>query len=169
MQCEMCGKEVPRTRKVIIERTEMSVCSDCAKFGKEATPEAKKAAGVQGSVGDRLAARQRRMTSGQDALAGGEEELVEDFGPRIKRAREKKGWTREQLADKIGQPVPTVTKFESGDMVPSDRALQSIERTLGVKLKEKVDKAFIPQRPDASKPSGLTLGDLIKEAQKKEK
>lgn len=169
MQCEMCGKSVPRTRKVIVERTEMSLCNDCSKFGTEATPEARKTAGVTGTVGDRLAARARRMGAPSDALASGEEEIVPDYGQRIMAGRQKKGWTREQLADKIGEPVPTVAKFESNTMVPSDRALSALQKQLNIKLKEKVDRAFIQPQRDASQPSGLTLGDLIKKAQKDKK
>ena len=36
MICELCGKDVPRLHKVVIEGVIMNVCDECAKFGKEA-------------------------------------------------------------------------------------------------------------------------------------
>lgn len=167
MQCEMCGKDVPRTRRTIVERIEMQLCAECAKFGKDATPEARKSENLRQSVGDRLQQRQKRMGA-KDALEKGEQELVSDYGQRIQRARQKKGWSREQLADKVGQPVPTIAKIESNDLHPSDRAVKNFEKELGITLMETVEKDYIP-RHGAAPSRGLTLGDLIKDAQKKNK
>ncbi|UCD93108.1 MAG: hypothetical protein JSV43_04180 [Methanobacteriota archaeon] len=31
--CELCGADVPRTRRVIVEGTPLNVCTSCSKFG----------------------------------------------------------------------------------------------------------------------------------------
>lgn len=168
MNCEMCGADFPRLKRARVEGMIMNVCNDCTRFGE--VIEAPRPAAAQsgpGAIQDRLAERQRKATP-KNVLDSMQKELVEGFGERIRKAREKKGWTREQLADRIHQPVPTVTKFESEKMVPSDKAVSHLERELGIKLMEAVPQGQMVQRDTSAAPSrGLTLGDLIKDAQKK--
>ena len=35
MICEMCGKEVPLTKTVVIEGSRLNVCPNCARFGED--------------------------------------------------------------------------------------------------------------------------------------
>ncbi len=144
----------------------MQLCNRCARFGEEVAPPPQKAAPASPqTIEDRLAARQRKATP-RNVLDTMGEELLEGFGAKIRQAREKKGWTREQLADKIHQPVPTVTKYESEQLHPGDDTVKLIERELGIKLLEPVPRSQIPAQKRAGE-RGLTLGDLIKEAKKK--
>lgn len=147
----------------------MNVCKNCVRFGEELAPA--KAAGTaagHGSVADRLAARERRQAP-RNVLDQMDLELVDDYGERIRKGREKKGWTREQLADRIQQPVPTVTKFESHSLHPSDKAVKALEHELGIKLMEEVPRSTMPQHAPPGANRGLTLGDLLKDAKKKQK
>lgn len=170
MPCEMCGADRPHLKKARIEGMVMLVCGECVRFGEEIAPRPAPAAApgaTPSPVADRLAARQRRLQP-RDALDT-EEELVEDYGPRVQRAREKKGWTREVLADKVGQPVPTIAQIEAGRLHPADSTVRSLEKQLGVKLREAVPKAQLPQRPAPGAQRGLTLGDLLEQAKRKER
>lgn len=147
----------------------MNVCNDCLRFGEEIAPRQQEGEARIGSgtLGDRLAARERRQSS-RNVLDQMDLELVDDFGTRIRKAREKKGWTREELANRVQQPVPTVTKYESQQLHPADETVKSLERELGIKLMEEVPRGTIPQRaPPGSR--GMTLGDILKDAQKKQK
>lgn len=166
MQCEMCGSDRGRLRQVRVEGTVMSVCDNCARFGEEIAPAPKPQESSAAPVADRLAARQRRE-SPRDALEA-EEELVDDYGERVRRAREKKGWTREQLADRVSEPVPTIAKIEAGSLHPSDRAVKALQKELQVKLMEPPPRSQQPARSAGSQ-RGLTLGDLIKDAKRQEK
>lgn len=145
----------------------MNTCENCARFGEELAPAARPADPAGGTVADRLQARQRRSTP-RDALES-EEELVEDYGDRVRHAREKKGWTRQQLADRVSEPVPTIAKIEGGDLHPSDRTVKALQKELGIKLMEPPPRGQVPQQGSPSSQRGLTLGDLLKEAKKRQR
>lgn len=169
MQCEMCGSDRGRLRKARVEATVMNVCDNCVRFGEEIAPPPKATGSGPGAapVADRLAARQRRETP-RDALES-EEELVDDYGERVRRGREKKGWTREQLADRVSEPVPTIAKIEAGSLHPSDRAVKALQKELQIKLMEPPPRTQQPARSSPGSQRGLTLGDLIKDAKREQK
>ncbi len=157
----MCGKEMASLLPVRIEGTILNVCRDCARFGDNV-----RAGGKQGTTAEpsviqaRLQNRERRMKS-KDVYEGGEEsiELAEDFPRRIKEAREKMGWKQEELAAKMNERVSIIHKLESGGMHPDDALIRKVEKTLDIKLKEKVTIA--PVERSASR-KGMTLEDFIK-------
>ncbi|MDD1771596.1 MAG: multiprotein bridging factor aMBF1 [Methanomassiliicoccales archaeon] len=162
MICEMCGKEMANLLPVRIEGTVLSVCRDCARFG-----DGVKAGGKQGTttsepsvIQARLDNRERRMKS-RDVYETGEEsiELAEDFSKRIKEAREKLGWKQEELAAKMNERVSIVHKLESGGMHPDDALIKKVERTLDIKIMEKV---MVVKGEKASSGKVLTLEDCIK-------
>src|SRR5688500_6924916 len=101
----MCGKQVPRTRRFLVERTTLNVGPECEKFGKplEAGP-----GGMQdvrpGNVPLAMEMRKKR-TQSRDVFADEsmQVELVEDFATRILTAREKKGWSRQDLGGRVGE------------------------------------------------------------------
>ncbi len=161
MICEMCGRDVPRLKKVVIEGVIMNVCYECAKFGKEIKgkeiPKDVKYLPPE-VVRERLERRKRRFR--KDALDE-EEVLVEDYADRIRKARERMGLTQEQLAKKILEKRTVISKIERGEMHPDEKLIKKLEKTLNIKLKERVSYVY---SKDDKKARALTLGDLIKEA-----
>ena len=110
-------------------------------------------------ISERLEARRRRLTPRDVYAQAGDEELVEDFHVRIRRAREERGWKQTDLGAKINEKASVIAKLEAGQMSPGDALVRKLERELGIRLKEKV-------QPIAAKKQSvrgtLTLGDLIK-------
>lgn len=54
------------------------------------------------------------------------------IGDRIKKAREKKGWTQKELAQQLGyESHMTIWRWENDDYPPPNRALMALERVLG--------------------------------------
>ncbi len=51
---------------------------------------------------------------------------------RIKKAREQKGLTREQLGERIGVSPSAIGKWETGDRTPSSDTLARLSEELGV-------------------------------------
>lgn len=162
MLCEMCGKEMASLLPVRIEGTVLSVCRDCARFG-----DGVKAGGKQGTttsepsvIQARLDNREKRMKS-RDVYETGEVslELSEDFSKMIKDAREKMGWKQDELAAKMNERVSIVHKLESGTMHPDDALIKKVERTLDIKIMEKVTMV---KGEKASSGKTLTLEDCIK-------
>ena len=94
-----------------------------------------------------------------------EKELVSDWNILIKKAREKKGLSREELGFKIGERTVTISKIENGDLRPSDKMIEKLEKELGITLFEDVEK--VPSYATGShSDSSLTLGDFIKKEDK---
>lgn len=165
--CEMCGKELPSLRRATIEGTIMSVCGDCVKFGVEHAGAAAEVTG-RSRVTQSLERRAARGRS-RDVFEEMAEELVEDYGARVRRAREARGLTLEQLGEILKTRRDTLAKVESGSYHPEETLIRKLEKELGIKLKEK------PEAPSGvgGKPStpdkALTLGDLIKQQLDKKK
>lgn len=165
MICELCGKDVTFLRKVTIEGVQLEVCSECAKFGIESKKEVPEEKGPQPVIAKRLEVREKRGKP-RDVYTGGEkEELLEDLGAVIRKAREKKGLSQKDLAMKINERVTILSKIEAGQMRPDDKFLAKLEKELGIKLKEKVADVLAGKE---SVRSSLTLADHIRMQQKKE-
>ncbi|MDX1612610.1 MAG: hypothetical protein R3185_09575, partial [Candidatus Thermoplasmatota archaeon] len=103
MPCEMCGKEAP-LRTAEIEGNRMRVCPDCAKFGKVIEPPKSKGSPATGgpSGGSSPAGGARSpppKPKRRDVFSQNQKVLVEDYGTRIRKARQKKGLSPEELSD----------------------------------------------------------------------
>jgi putative transcription factor len=160
MMCEMCGQDVPRLRKITIDSTVLSVCSNCVKFGS-GTSSSK--GGEQGTIPDtiteRLERREKRQKT-KDVFEQVQEELALDYSSRISRARSSMGMSQEDLGKKINEKKSVVAKLEHGDMVPDDKLIRKLEHALDISLKEKLSPVSAPKKSDSSK--SMTLGDFIK-------
>ncbi len=157
MICELCGKDVPRLHRVVIEGVILNVCDDCAKFGRELkkneVPKDVKYLPPE-VVRERLERRQKRRYKDIDE----EEVLVEDYAEKIRKARVELGMTQDALAKKILEKKTVISKIERGEMRPDDKLIKKLEKTLHITLKEKVSGVY---RKDSKKSQSLTLGDLI--------
>jgi putative transcription factor len=85
-------------------------------------------------------------------------ELAEDYSRRIQRAREKKGWSREDLGRKINERVSIISKLEHGEMHPPDSLVKKLERALEIKLMELVEEVHTQGSAESR---GMTLADFI--------
>jgi putative transcription factor len=158
----MCGKELPTLRRALIEGTTMSVCGNCVKFGVEqAGPKVE----VTGRSQTTQAMERRAVRSKpRDIYDQMQEELVEDYGDRVKQARQRAGLSIEDLGKAINERASNLAHIENGTYHPPDPLIAKLEKALNVKLKEK------PEAPSGmgGRPMGnvgakeLTLGDLIK-------
>lgn len=166
MQCEMCGKSVG-TRRYMVEGTVMNLGLECAKYG---TPlDAPAPVGTQAAMQQGLERRATRMTSRNVYDAADTMVMVEDYGSRVHKAREAKGWTHDVLGNKVHARVPELKQIEAGKMRPSDDVARRLEKELGIQLYE-VLEGPAPTVSGQKKPAagaGLTIGDLLKDAMDK--
>jgi putative transcription factor len=145
--CEMCGAEQPRLRSTSVEGTLLMLCDRCARFGTEVR---------------RPAVRKVARPSPRRPAALPEEseyDLALDFPDRIRKARESRGWKREELARKINEKLSIIEKLEKGKMRPDDALISKLEKALGIRLRERIGEARVTKR---TKIRPLTLGDLIR-------
>lgn len=62
-----------------------------------------------------------------------------DLGTRIKEAREKRGLSQRELAERINRSVPTISNYETNVQVPPTDVLVSIALALHVPITYLVD------------------------------
>jgi len=159
MECELCGRE-SECRPATIEGVRMMLCPGCMRHGKEVSKSPESSYRVNKPILERI-----RRPKEKDVYTKMEKELVSDWNNQIKKAREKKGLSREELGFKIGERTVTISKVENGDLRPSDKIIKKLEKELGITLFENVEKA--PSYATGSHTRGsLTLGDFIKKEDK---
>lgn len=156
MQCELCGKDCSgHCKPALVDGVRMMLCPGCMKHGKGV----KQIRGTPSHVQRSLLRRQRRHRE-KDVYQKMDREIIDDWGSVIKKARQKKGLTREKLGFNIGERTVTVSKIENGELRPSDDVAKKIEKELAISLFEEVKEVHTPVTPTSNK--GLTIGDFIK-------
>jgi putative transcription factor len=165
--CEMCGKEVPRTRTVTVGGTVLDVCNECARFGdevrKEAPPPEPLAYGADQDTQQQRIAQAQTRGRPKDVLetAGGGQELVEDYPKRIREGRQRMGWKQDELGQRINEKKSVISHLESGETRPDDKLVHKLEAALDIKLKEPAQFQMETGKKRV-RTGGVTLGDLIK-------
>ncbi len=61
-------------------------------------------------------------------------EIVDNYGDIVRKAREKMGLTREQLAKILKEKESVIARIENYEMVPDDKLAKKLERVLKIKL-----------------------------------
>ncbi|MDI6724148.1 MAG: multiprotein bridging factor aMBF1 [Methanobacterium sp.] len=148
MRCEICGKKIiGKPMKTKIESSTMLTCNACAKFGKVQREPPK--------------LRKHRPVRRKPRFEEPSHEILEDYNVIIREAREKKGWSREDLAEKIYEKASVINRLESGKMVPDIKLARKLERILNIKLMEKLEDV-IPDDVGPSARRGATIGDIAR-------
>lgn len=145
MDCEMCGKKVPRLTKVRIDGAVLNVCDSCAKYGTPAESIRTRfpAAASQRQVEpikmpqkrivvppSRPSSRKRRGPN-LDNL-----DVVPEYADLIKQARSKLSLTQDELAAKLLEKKNVIASIERGDLLPEIKTARKLERLLNIKLLE---------------------------------
>ncbi|MCC7554492.1 MAG: TIGR00270 family protein [Methanobacteriaceae archaeon] len=158
MNCEICGKEISETPlKVKIDGVVMSVCQDCSKFGKIQKEPVKPRPKTKSNKFKNTGNKSKKYKSRDEPS----EELVEDFNIKIRKARESRKLSREELAEKIYEKTSIINRIESGKMIPDNKLIKKFEKELNIKLLEKYDDLDLEQYKTKSS-DGITLGDFVK-------
>ena len=161
MICEMCGKEVPLTKTVVIDGARLNVCPGCSRFGEDYRSGNQSTGPVsQTVIEERLQKRERRMKT-RDIYSGETSvELVDDYGGAIRAAREAKGLDQEKFAELIQEKRGILAKIESNNLIPDDKIIKKIEKALGIKLTETVQSGGKVGPGGAN--DRMTLGNFIR-------
>jgi putative transcription factor len=160
MACEMCGRPLPTVGTIDVEGARMRVCQGCTRFGKPVAEPAPAGAGHLSAsrMEQGLRQRQQRMAPRPAALET-DEELVPDFGDRVRKARQAKRLKVEDVAKAINEKTSILQKIEAGTFHPDPMVTAKLERSLGIRLREKVEDVHPAARASQG---GLTIGDLIR-------
>ena len=156
MECEICGREIKgRSFKILLEGSEVTVCENCKDYGveKPKVPQKKFARPI---VPSKPAVRAKKPSRSYSVDLG--DELVENFHLIIKREREKRGWSQEELAKRIQEKVSLIKKIENAEITPEPEVVEKLERLFNVKLRETVEEVKVETKKIDLTP---TLGDIV--------
>ncbi len=156
--CELCGKHTEVSKKVIIEKSIMSVCLSCSKRGKpvESNSVAKNIGSSKGTdpigylspkpafgsqqgsrnlYARKIRAAPRIKPPPLKKINWVDEMILDqEFPSLIRNARSRKGLTHEQLGQKINEKVTLIKKIETGSLRPDEILAKKLERFLGITL-----------------------------------
>lgn len=149
MECEICGKEIRgKPVKIVVEGTELNVCPSCREYGVEEISKSSQ----HGAI--RVVKKEKKTAQKPIVFT---EELVENYNEIIRRERQKRGWSQEELAKKIQEKESLIRKIENAEITPEPEVIEKLERIFDIKLREKVQEVKIE-----SKQSFVpTLGDVV--------
>jgi putative transcription factor len=145
-ECEICGTEIEgKAHYIAIGSSKLRVCKTCARHGTVVTEDAEVQAQVKTktSVGSEQAkqAKQAKLTQAKRRLYEQMDheieevlEIDDDYGRKIKEAREKSGLKQAELAQRINEKQSLLRKIEHEEIMPTDEVRKKIERLLKISL-----------------------------------
>jgi len=137
-QCEICGTEIKgEVYRIKIDSSELSVCKSCARLGTLVV-EARKGKEVLEAQHANANVKSKRkpistLYTQIDREIEAEMEIdagEEDYGQKIKEAREKAGLKQAELAQKINEKHSVLRKIENEELMPDEEIRKKIERAL---------------------------------------
>jgi len=129
----------------------MTVCAQCSRFGSaDWTPSRRR--------GPPRVQRPRNEVEAVERL-----ELVDDYGSKIRKARQRMRMTVEDLGTKIREKASVIKKLEKEELNPDERLTRKLRNALKIELLVTGETQPVPRplRPSG----GRTLGDVIKRRQ----
>jgi len=88
-------------------------------------------------------------------------ELVDGYAAKIRVAREKLGYSHEDLGKKINEKASLLRHVETGKVAPNNQLANKLEHVLKFKLMVPIADEKVNTAPIKGSSEGLTLGDLI--------
>ncbi len=132
----------------------MSVCGECSSLGE-----------VKGDLSERKQRLERvedRVSKNSSPVAaatwsGSERMLKKDYGREVKKARENKNLTMEELSKKISVKKSVIRRIENEDLKPDGKISEKLERELDIELyDENEENSF----ESGGQNENLTIGDV---------
>ena len=160
MQCELCGKDCYECKPAVVDGVRMMLCPGCMRHGEDVKGVVEAPVNIQKPLLGRI-----RRPKVRDIYKEMNRELVSGWNDLIKRARIKKGLSREELGFRIGERTVTIAKIENGDLRPSDKIVEKLEKELRITLVEEI-RSDVSAGSGGSHSSDLTLGDFLKTEEK---
>jgi len=160
MECDVCGKR-EASFIIQIEGAKVAACKGCAYHGKI----------IISLDDDGAAAPVREFKSqigrGVPRSLQMEEDLVEDYGKIVRKAREARGLKIDEFARGINEMASYIDKIENERTRPPIETAKKLEKALKVRILEKVDNSSAPVQLGAGKTKELSLLDMLEMQNKK--
>lgn len=152
--CEMCGYS-GTVQEAIVEGAVLFLCDKCLKYGDAI--ELKK---TSATVIDQRLAFMKQTHSYIPPVDT--EAVVHNYGHLLKKAREKRNLSQDQLAQALAERVSLLQRIESGNMEPPLKLARKLEQYLKIQLVQKEEKTIVDAKQSSSGDAGMTIGDIVK-------
>ncbi|WP_455645110.1 multiprotein bridging factor aMBF1 [Methanosphaera sp.] len=162
MNCEICGSEIKgQPYKTKIDNSLMVTCKECSRYGKvQQRPQRPVNRNKKGNQkNNNNSGRRPQQTMRRQPEE--EFELIDGYQKRIKDAREKQNLTQKKLGEKIYERESVIAHIESGKMVPDERLAHKLEKTLRIKIVEKIESNE-REFKDIGRLREATIGDVAR-------
>lgn len=157
MMCELCGQNTSEAYRVRLEGGEVTACRMCSKHG-----EVLEKAGPKKKPKPRT---QKKPPQKKGFELEAEYDIAEDYANLIRKAREKRKLTQEELARQVNETESAIHRMEQGRLEPTIEFAKKLEKKLAVKLLLAHKDDEEPMNSTQSKE--FTLGDLVVVREKK--
>ncbi len=140
--CDICGK--PAETRAFVEGALMSVCRNCASYG-------------------RVLKDERRSAGPREIRVAADLFVIDGYGKAVTGAAAAKGMTLHDVAAKLFINEGYLKQMASGERKPDVKTAQKLEKELGVTLlTETKPETKVEAKPaSAPAPKGVTLGDVV--------
>lgn len=123
--CELCGKDADSLTKVKIEGAKLKACDTCKDMGEEVEDK---------SSSSNQTRRKKKKKSRTSKRTGSNKVLVNDYGDRVKSAREDETLSISELADEMNVKSSVLKKIEREEFKPDKSLAKTLSKRLGVDL-----------------------------------
>lgn len=158
--CEVCGKESDDLVAIRTEGAELEACEMCESLGERVNPpeedgdedmseeteetvyeQSPYVDGIESNIEDYQSQDTETTKHWSTGIEEEIEELAFDYDDRITEAREEKGLSQEELAQRLNEKESLITRLEDGRALPSEKVQKKIEVELEISLTETGGKA----------------------------
>jgi putative transcription factor len=139
-ECHVCGK--PAAGEGIVEGVRVSLCEICSSYASSFAFHPEYQDFVQKKKFEKTpsyASQSQKIFHLSSPKPKVEGELAENYGKRIMQARDKKGLSRKELAQKIFIQEKELEGFEQQKFKPNETTVKKLEFALGITLTEAVE------------------------------
>lgn len=140
--CELCGQDSQSLQETKIEGAKLNVCGNCKSHGTVLDSDDTDSEGASTKYStDGSQSTETYSENGSSSSDPFEEQdtLAPDYNEQIQQARERKGVSRNELADQLNEKQSHLRRLERGKSLPSDRMQRKLEGALGIDLSAEED------------------------------
>jgi len=143
--CQLCGESSDNLKKAKIEGAVLKVCDSCTDMGDVVEQKKKKVKKTN----------KKRTKRPRDT-----EVLANDYGKRVKSAREDEQLSMKELADDLNEKASLIKKVERAELKPDKALAGKLSKKLGVTLY--VNSQVSDHEIESGDDRKATLGDVAK-------
>lgn len=150
--CELCGQDTSDPTKIKMEGTVLKVCDSCSDIGEEVQTKTSRSKSSSSTKAQGNPNIKRKATPADKTLAS-------DYGVRVKKAREAKSLSHEELADKLNEKQSRISKIETQNLKPDENLGRKLQKVLDVELYVNSEVSNVDQT-DGNDDRDATLEDV---------